>query len=191
MTINVSQTLESVKQVIGNVAGKTTDTLHGASSVMTQTAERSKLALDGTFQKAEQLGGSITNGMQDAMVTSLQQWLAQHPIFAWVVAQPLWAIALLCLSLFLGWSLLGALVRVTQNVWLLILQAPWKLVQWLFGGIWQWFNRPDANPVPRFEPPAPLHPRLAEILDRLDTLRQEQDALMQEMQAILLSKTQG
>ncbi|MBM0741073.1 hypothetical protein JOY44_05485, partial [Phormidium sp. CLA17] len=58
------------------------------------------------------------------ITTSVQMWIADHPSVAWVVTHPLWAIAVILLTLLSSWGLLGAIARFIQQAWLFILQAP-------------------------------------------------------------------
>jgi len=121
------------------------------------------------------------------ITTSVQMWIAEHPIVAWVVAHPLWAIAVILLVLLSGWGLLGAIARFIQQAWLFILQAPLKLIYWLFGRTFKLFNQVNAFQFTQLDQPD-TQKRLPEILDRLEILRKEQEILIQEMRLLLESK---
>jgi len=121
------------------------------------------------------------------ITTSVQMWIAEHPIVAWVVAHPLWAIAVTLLVLLSGWGLLGAIARFIQQAWLFILQAPLKLIYWLFGRTFKLFNQVNAFQFTQLDQPD-AQKRLPEILDRLEILRKEQEILIQEMRSLLESK---
>ena len=162
--------------------------LNDATSSVTQTAEQTKFALDETLQKAEQLSAAISTSVQDVVATSLTKWMIDHPMLSWVISHPLWTIALVLLALLLGWSLIGAIAQFTQRVWLFILQTPLKLIQSLSQGALQSFNRANTLPSIPLNAPLDTQKRLHEILSRLEILRQEQEGLMTELQAILLFK---
>jgi len=121
------------------------------------------------------------------ITTSVQMWIAEHPIVAWVVAHPLWAIAVILLVLLSAWGLLGAIARFIQQAWLFILQAPLKLIYWLFGRTFKLFNQVNAFQFTQLDQPD-TQKRLPEILDRLEILRKEQEILIQEMRLLLESK---
>jgi len=121
------------------------------------------------------------------ITTSVQMWIAEHPIVAWVVAHPLWAIAVILLVLLSAWGLLGAIARFIQQAWLFILQAPLKLIYWLFGRTFKLFNQVNAFQFTQLDQPD-TQKRLPEILDRLEILRKEQEILIQEMRSLLESK---
>ncbi|MBW4517826.1 MAG: hypothetical protein KME11_21690 [Timaviella obliquedivisa GSE-PSE-MK23-08B] len=130
---------------------------------------------------------SISQTLLEPVFKSVQAWLATHPVIAWAMSHPLWAIALLFIALLLSWGLLGAIARLVQQAWLLILQAPLKLLQWLFRGLF----KAIPKRVLAEEPTAleQREQRLLETLNRLEALQQEQEELMQEVKTILMLKS--
>ncbi|MBD2036712.1 hypothetical protein H6F76_17010 [Leptolyngbya sp. FACHB-321] len=183
---------ETAAQATGTLNGATNIVVHklnNATSSITQTAEKTKLALDETLQKTEQLSGAISNSVQDVVATSVKMWMAQHPIVSWVMAHPVWTIALVLLLLFLCWGLLAAIAQFTQQVWLFILQAPLKLTQSLAKGTFQSLKRFEILQPAKSEGQGNVQQRLHEILNHLELLRQEQEVLMKEMHSILSSKS--
>lgn len=122
--------------------------------------------------------------VQAAIASTLQQWLSSHPAIAWMVDHPLPALFLGLLLLFLLWSLLGAITRLMEQIWIAILAMPLKSLRWLFAGALQPLKGLDLL---NRQPPVSKDKRLAEILSRLDALRQEEAALMTEMKAILVT----
>ncbi|XGV98862.1 MAG: hypothetical protein ACAF41_07955 [Leptolyngbya sp. BL-A-14] len=135
----------------------------------------------------------VSHVMQDVVGDSIQSWLAEHPVLAWIVAHPLWTIVLLVLTLFLCWSLLGAIAQLMQQVWLALLQAPLKLAQWLSrklipNGLLQSFLRKEETSLTKLGSQQDLQEQLPQLLNRLEALRQEQEALIKEMQSMLISK---
>jgi hypothetical protein len=198
-TINetTNRASSAIKETTSHATGALNDAtnlavhrLNDATNSITQTAEKTRLALDETLQKAEQLSGAITKSVQDVFATSVNMWMSEHPTISWIVSHPLWTVALFIITLFLGWGLLGAIAQFTQNAWLSILQVPVKLAQSLFGGVFQLLKRTD--PLQLTETQVHIQQdaqkRIPEILARLETLRQEQDSLMREMNSILISK---
>jgi hypothetical protein len=134
----------------------------------------------------------------EPIFTPLQEWLAVHPLWNWLLTHPLWLLGLMVLMLFLLAGLLGAIARLTEAVWLAILQAPLRLVQLLFWGIVKLLKLPftprvlpampsrsTSAPVPPLGNQLDIQARLTVLLDRLDGLRQEQDELLQEVRSIL------
>ncbi|MDX2097480.1 MAG: hypothetical protein SFW36_06855 [Leptolyngbyaceae cyanobacterium bins.59] len=127
----------------------------------------------------------IQHNMQEAIVGSFQNWLLQHPFLLWLVTHPLWSVGIVLLAIFLFWGLLQAVTRLTERIWLFILQAPLKLIQGGFRVLTFLISRktPETTPIEvQKEDP---RQRLTTIVNRLEALRQEQDALMQEMKQLL------
>lgn len=132
------------------------------------------------------LGNRLLDRLLDPIITPLQNWLMEHPFWNWLFVHPLWLLGLIVLVLFLFAGLMGAIARLTEALWIAILQAPLKLAQWLFIGVIKLFRLPFAPKVTALTISSPnQHERLAMILDRLEALRQEQDELIQEVRSIL------
>ena len=131
---------------------------------------------------------SISRTLLEPVFKSLQAWMATHPVIAWIMSHPLWAIALFFIVLLFFWGLLGAIARLIQQAWLLILQAPLKLLRWLFNGL---FKALPMRVLKTGEPTVleQREQRLLETLNRLEALRQEQEQLMQEVKTILMLKS--
>jgi cell shape-determining protein MreC len=131
---------------------------------------------------------SISQTLLEPVLKSGQSWMATHPVMAWIVSHPLWAIALFFIALLLCWGLLGAIARLVQQACLLILRAPLKLLRWLFNGLFKAFptsvlKAKESTVLEQREQ------RLLETLKRLEALQQEQEELMQEVKTILTLKS--
>jgi hypothetical protein len=131
---------------------------------------------------------SISQTLLKPVLKSVQEWMVTHPVLAWAMNHPLWAIALFFIVLLLCWGLLGAIARLVQQAWLFILQAPLKLLRWFFTGLFNaFFIRGLKSEEPLvFEQ---REQRLLETLNRLEALQQEQEELMQEVKTILMLKS--
>jgi hypothetical protein len=129
----------------------------------------------------------MVDSISQTLLTSVQSWMATHPILAWVMGHPLWAIALFFLALLLCWGLLGALARLVQQAWLFLLQAPLNLMRFLFSGLFKLFR--ISLPTTKVE--EPVEQKLLDTLERLEALRREQEILMQEVKTMLLLKNSG
>ena len=187
-TATVTETAGQAAGAWNQATNAAVQTLNHATTSVTQTAEKTKTALDTTLQQAGQLSEVLSNSAQDLFITSTKGWIKEHPTMSWLVAHPLWTVGLFLLTLFLTWGLLGAIAQFTQQAFLFTLQAPLKLTQSLLKGVFQLFKRPGSLPSAHISGEQPIQKRLVEILDRLEALQQEQEALTKEMQAILSSK---
>ncbi|NJP12322.1 MAG: hypothetical protein HC866_24990 [Leptolyngbyaceae cyanobacterium RU_5_1] len=149
-----------------------------------------------------------------AFTTYTQGWLDAHPGFAWAIGHPFWTLGILLLIVFVFWGLLKAIVRFIEKAWLVILQSPFRLGQWLFKISTQSFKGKSALQPAALETsntigsepgngvacesissitlePTYTHQRLVEILNRLETLKHEQDKLLQEVRAIVSQQGSG
>lgn len=138
-----------------------------------------------TEQLAERTSQAIVHQFISPIPQALQVWLLDHPLLAWLVSHPVWAAIGLLFSLLLLWQCLAALSYLFRQFLIALLQAPLHLGRWLLGRI-PWVVRLLTR-----QPPDPLpdpQTRLADILSRLDVLRQEQDTLLQEAKLLLRGK---
>lgn len=134
--------------------------------------------------------GSIVNGLLDSLLAPVQDWLSQYPVFLWLATHPLWLLIAILLVLFLLSGLLRVIAGLTEKLWLVLLTFPITLVRWLWRGMSFLISRPfAAKSVTQssfVNPPALDAPdRLTEVLNRLETLRQEQDELLKEVEVLL------
>ena len=129
-------------------------------------------------------------GFWDSLTQPIQDWLLAHPFGNWLLSHPLWAIGLVLIALLLLSGLFGAIAQLTQTLWIVLLRSPVVLIGWLVAGIVLLVKAPFS--AKRQLPAAETkEQRLAEILDRLDALKQEQDTLLQEAKQILSTKEFG
>ena len=128
---------------------------------------------------------NLINGLQAALMASVQGWLATHPMVSWLAAHPLISVGLLFFFLFLFWGLLSAIARLTEDLWLFIVRLPLRFVQWLFGLIALALKLPTARANPGRASKKGNSDRLNQILTRLEAIHQEQDELMQELSKLL------
>lgn len=121
-------------------------------------------------------------------LTVVQTWLTHHPYIQWAIAHPFWSIALLLIALWLLWGLFGAIARLTEQFWIHLLQVPFRLVQWVVETL---SRRVQGLPfwLPGPPPPCDRQEKLKELLHRLETMRQEQDRLLEEVKALLLDQS--
>jgi hypothetical protein len=130
-------------------------------------------------------GTTIGDGVQRALTTTVYDWLDAHPLLSWLITHPIYTIAGILLALLLLSGLLRAFGRMSEQVWIFILRSPFRLTQWIFRTTTALFIA--RLPMAQAKEPTSQE-RIAEILTRLEALRQEQDSLMQEIKTILLSE---
>jgi hypothetical protein len=140
--------------------------------------------MDLAVRRAEDISNALLQGLWHNLEAIAQQWVAQHPIAAWLVTHPLWSLLGLFLLISLLWTLFTLIGQALQQTWIAILRAPLTLMLWLSGYLTRRIQRAIAprDPVPA---PAPPADRVGAILRQLEQLHQEQEALMQELQSLL------
>ncbi len=129
---------------------------------------------------------SLMSGFWDSVTAPFQDWLNQYPVLLWLAGHPLWLLGTIVLTLFLLAGLLRAVASLTEKLWLTLLRFPILLFQWLWQGTFFLLSRPFAPKSPIAQAALPSSSdRLAELLDRLEALRKEQDELLQEVKSIV------
>jgi hypothetical protein len=132
---------------------------------------------------------SFVDSLLNSLTAPLQAWLSQHPILLWLATHPLWLLGVILLLLFLLSGLLRAVASLTEKLWLTLLRLPIILMQWAWQGSLLLLRRPFASKA--VNQSSPINPplldtpdRLTEILERLETLRKEQDELLKEVKRL-------
>lgn len=135
----------------------------------------------------ERFNNQITVAIQTGMINAVDQWLADHQMLSWLVQHPIYTLVLVLLALLLGWGLLGAIARLSEQIWLTLLRLPLQLGRWVFELSINVLLKPLglAYNAHAKSKQSDRQQRLAEIWIRLEALRQEQDTLMQELQTLL------
>lgn len=124
----------------------------------------------------------VVEALQQAIVGIFTDWLAAHPRIAWIFAHPRLTLLLLFLFVLLFWGLVRLIFRLSEQLWLFLLQTPIKLFYWGFRGILTTFKRFS---LPIYRRQQEKEGRLADILNRLETLNEEQEVLLAELKNLL------
>ena len=141
-------------------------------------------ALSPPKQTVEQLGSAVATRLQMSTISVIQTWLDSHPLLSWIFHHPVWATAIGVLLVFLVWGLLSAIARLTENLWISLLQSPIRLSQWvikrsppllkhIIG-----FNSKTNDPKQQ----------LLEAMNRLEELRKEQDEVLEQIKTLMTLK---
>ena len=129
--------------------------------------------------------------IERAIANYFTNWLSAYPYVAWLIAHPLPGLGLLLLTIFALSGLLKAISRGFEQVWLLLLQTPFKLIQpvvKLIGRlIFQVFGRNSSNgsPLTATALQTGHSEQIDQILSRLQALQQEQQDLVDELATLV------
>ena len=141
------------------------------------------------LSQTERLNDSMVEAFQRTIVTSFQSWLEKYPIASWLIEHPLWILCIFLLLLLLFGGLLRVIGRLTEETWLIILQFPFRLAQWLVNLMYKAFtNAFTTSKATNLNfGKNDKQEQLMCILLRLEEIKQEQEELIKEMKAILNS----
>lgn len=136
--------------------------------------------------RIDPLGGFARSGIQQAIGDSIQDWFIEHPMLNWFLNHPFLTIGLGLVAILLLQGLLRAIGHFTEQIWLLIFRAPIQLTQQLLKLLLLPFQPKTSPGPPSLEAVQPEQKeRLAQLLNQLETLKQEQDKLLKEVKMIL------
>jgi hypothetical protein len=133
----------------------------------------------------------FSTSIEDAVANYFSQWLVAHPYLAWSLAHPLPSLGVLLLIIFSLWGLIKALGRGIEQIWLLLLTTPFKLIQPLFRPIWSsiWsiggHNKNSVKQPSLTSSATPSSEQIERIIDRLQNLNQEQETLLRELSTLV------
>jgi hypothetical protein len=139
----------------------------------------------------------ISESIERAVSAYFTQWLFAHPYLAWTIAHPLLGLGLSLLTIFSLWGLIKAIGRGIEQIWLMLLTTPFRLLQPILRGIWSSIARifghtkigaDRLNSQVKLDDPTE---RVAAIVDRLHSLSHEQQLLLQELATLTGSTPVG
>jgi hypothetical protein len=172
----VKETTDKATGALNEATDISVHKINDATTSISEAADKTKLALDATLHKAEQLSSAMANSVQEVISTSVQMWMTEHPAIAWIVTHPLLAIILILFILLVFWNLLNVIIKIIPQILLFILKVP-------FISAFKVFQSTKVVQSNNLD----IQERLPNILIRLEQLRLEEDNLMIEMKKILTS----
>ncbi|WP_375503332.1 hypothetical protein [uncultured Nostoc sp.] len=215
----VLQRLQNVKDFVGenvnslsNSAQQVGESLKATATTTTDKAiDTVTTSLEQTWQTADKFKSTTSGAVKDAMVSSVSDWLTQHPVFfrlvqilGWAANHPIISIVILLFALALIWSIIRAIVRLIETASWSILQVPLKLLQALIKVSFLSLTKVGSFAVQRMTAsettsnlpallPENFQPskqqRLAEISSRLEAIQKEQHELLQEAADLIATDT--
>ncbi len=192
----VFEVTEKTKDSLATSTSKAINTVTEATNQavrnITDATENAKTSLEDSIQKAEKLRFSFTEGIEAAISSFINNWFKDHPIVFWIMSHPIQDLVILLLVIFLFWGLLKAIANLVEKTWISVLIAPFKLLQSFLGlgskslgnvmvsGLVTVPSNQTLNQGDRKED-------MANIINQLNALKQQQDKLLQELATILES----
>jgi len=194
-----SQSIENISQIKENAKTSFTKTIDNTFSNVTETTDQlvngittAKITLQDSLQKniekIDNLNQTLSDEIQASINSSLNSWINAHPRLVWLIDHPLQGLLILLVGIFLFSGLLKAISDITARFWLLILTYPFKLISSKLKLISKSFQKDNKKAVSVSEVTIDQQ-KLVVILNRLESIRQEQDLLLQEVICLLKSES--
>ncbi|MEG4225872.1 hypothetical protein QUA35_24225 [Microcoleus sp. N9_B2] len=207
----ISHSAATAKETINQTTNSAVNTLNQSTSQALDSVnvatEKAKASLEDSLNKAENMSGAASDALQSAIHATVTDWIDSNPVIFWLVNHPLISLAVILLFVFIILGFFQALSRFFAGGWLFLLQSPVKFMQRVLsvgyksvskvGGVavnsLVSKNSEDKNnsglQLRGVESNSwESQERLANILTRLEAIRQEQNQLLQEASAILGNK---
>ena len=204
----VSHSATTAKETITQTTNSAVNTLNQTTSQavdsVTQATEKAKISLEDSIHKAGNMSDAASNAIQSAINGTVKDWIDSNPVIFWLVSHPLIGLAMVLLFILTVLGFFQALGSLFAQGWLFILQSPVKFMQGVLsvgsksvsnvGGV-AVNSLVSQNPEYKNNSGLQLRgvasnslesqERLANILTRLEAIRQEQNQLLEEVSAIL------
>lgn len=204
----VSHSATTAKETITQTTNSAVNTLNQTTSQavdsVTQATEKAKISLEDSIHKAGNMSDAASNAIQSAINGTVKDWIDSNPVIFWLVSHPLIGLAMVLLFILTVLGFFQALGSLFAQGWLFILQSPVKFMQGVLsvgsksvsnvGGV-AVNSLVSKNPEDKNNSALQLRgvesnslesqERLANILTRLEAIRQEQNQLLEEVSAIL------
>lgn len=205
----LKSTTQQTKESLAATSEKTVNTITTLTDTVDTVSATAKNSLEQTLQKANQVSSFTSNSMQTAITSSVNDWLQAHPtilqlmqILIWATNHPIVSLVISIFGVAIAWSLIKVIVRLFEHASLFLLQAPFKLIQFLIavstkslGKVGIATKQPLITNTAQY--PVLQHStattyqdkqqRLAGIANRLEAIQKEQNELLQEVKTILNS----
>jgi len=176
------------------------DTSEQIKNSISQAGDRAiTTTIETTAQISDNVNDATRKAIENAIDYSINSWLDEHPLVFWLVTHPIWSLIISIFILFLIFGLFQAISSLFRSIWLFILRIPQKLIKKMFYFAVRYFKDRHHQLSKQNSPQKELkllegegksiqQHRVAEILQRLDKIKQEQDKLLEEIAEILESE---
>lgn len=185
-----------------------------AINTVSTTWEQAKESVAQSLQTAEQVKSTTSTAVHNAINSSMNDWLVQHPLFLklvqiinWVGNHPIISCVIVVFALAFLWSIIKAIMRLIEVASWSILQAPIKLLQAVIKVSFLSLKKFASFAVQKITGNQPSdeisalltensqiiyqdkQQRLTEISHRLEAIQKEQHELLQEAADLIASGT--
>lgn len=187
----VAETTEKTKGTLTEAAREAVDKVTSAKAQaigsVTETAEQAKSSINEMVQRTDSFTSDLTDAIQAELSHTIHSWVAEHPLIYWALHHPLQILGMVLLVIFMLRGLFKLIDQLIVDAWLSTFKYPFKLSSLLLGGLTKNnFGKAssDLEKSLKLESHA-QQVQLAEILQRLEVMTQEQNQLLQKVTTIL------
>jgi hypothetical protein len=125
----------------------------------------------------------ISQSIEDAISAYFHSWFQEHQLIWWLISNPLWSLVIVLLSIALLVSLVGAISRGLEQLWLGLLRTPLRLLRPTTGWLWETIIKTKTNNS--LSALSAQDRQIDGLVKRLCQIQQEQDKLMKELLKIV------
>ena len=187
LTQTTGEVTNKLMETSDAVLAKTSYLTDKAVSTATQTAEKAQSSLNETLQQTEQFQNSLTHIVQDPIDFAIKSLISNHPIITWFLRHPLLTAIAIIVVVLLVLSMINMIIQLPQQLLSTLLFSPLTIGVFLLRKVFKPINSVSKNSnvtIPR----AAKHNQKEiskDILSQLDKIRQGQEKLSQQMNAII------
>ncbi|MBD2663489.1 hypothetical protein B6N60_03382 [Richelia sinica FACHB-800] len=186
-----------------------TSTAKPAETYVRETLGKTQTYLQDTLEQAVNLSNSASqviekpiNNIINHQVDVITNWINNHPTIFWLIKLLNWAInhpitslLIVFIGLFIVWKLFQLFSRILEQGLLFTLKTPIKFIYSLFYLSWDILTKKLLNKSVLIQanqsdlqsdnPNSDHNEKLLSLLNRLETIRQEQNHILQEIKTLL------
>lgn len=193
-----SDTANNLNQITDKAVGAIADKAKQTEDLIINKSQTLVTSVEDNFQKVEKIGTTISteieksiNSLFNHQLDNIQHWIDVHPTISWMlkfilwsINHPLFGLITILVLLFSIWQLFKVFGRLIENGLLVTLTAPFKLVASLLKFNFQPLSFLGSNPQDTLKS-EDKQDRLSQLLSRLETLKQEQNNIIQEISTLV------
>lgn len=207
------QVKASLIETTDKAADKVTAIAQQAKASVVENIAQTKDSIEQLGQATGQIKHTTSQAVQLAIGSSVNDWIQTHPVvlrllqlLAWASDHPILSLVILLVTLAIAWTLIKSVGSLFEKFLLALLQLPLKLGKFLLQVSFQSFSNfsnliikqswrdrqpitSDAQNLNFASNKQNNKRRLLEISNRLAEIGQEQNQLLQEVEAILNSES--
>jgi hypothetical protein len=205
----LNHVVTQVTDTTGTAINSVTNTAKQAETSVRETLGKTQTSLQDTLEQAVNLSNSASQAIEEPInniinhqVEVITNWINNHPTIFWLIkllnwsiSHPIASLLIVFIGLFIIWKLFQLFSRILEQGLLFTLKTPIKFIYSLVYSIWDIltkkllnksvFTQPKQSNVHINNANSDKNEKLLSLLNRLETIRQEQNNILQEIKTLL------